>query len=135
MENIVIRRAELKDAEYIYTIHKKWRDDYFELTKDKKGMDRFLSPYTLDQITKISEEGYACIALVDGIVASYYFVNPFFETGNVGERKIIIQQKITDGYLPDGKYAFSLQSATDENYTGRGLNRNVLKLVERNNER
>ena len=128
-EGIIIRRSGIMDGQGIYNLHKKWRDNHYNKFNDLVSLDRFLSPYTFEQIFTISESGYAAIATKESDVISYYFINPFFETGNVAKRKVIIENKIEEGILPKGKYAFSLQSATDEIYTGKGLNREALNYL------
>jgi len=116
--NIEIRKAVIDDAGNLFNLHKFWIDN-----KQLKQV------YTLSQIQKIITESEAVVAVDNNKVVSYYFVNPFFETGNVAARKKIIEDKIVNGLLPKGRYAYCLQSATDENYTGQGLNRSVLNLL------
>jgi hypothetical protein len=53
----------------------------------------------------------------------------FFDTGNLEERKKVVNDLITKKKLPIGTYAFSLLSSTDANYLGRGLNTKTLNLL------
>ena len=119
MENeIVVRRAELIDLNSLHDLHSFWID--------KKQIKQVFTP---DQLKKIITESDVAVAVHNSKVVSYYLLNPFFETGNVEQRKEIIKKLIADGILKEGKYAHSLQAGTDPNFTGRGLNRKVLNLL------
>lgn len=126
---IIIRKAELKDSIGIYTIDQFWYQKYIQ-GDYSQGYLYLQNNYTLSNIEKIVTESEATVAVEGDKVISYYFINPFFETGNIAQRKKIIQNKIEEGFLPNGKYAYSLQAATDENYTGRGINRDTLNLLK-----
>jgi|ERR1700694_641119 len=119
MENeIEIRRAKLEDLNSLHHLHSFWID--------KKQIKQVFSP---EQLNKIILESDVAVAVHNSKVVSYYLLNPFFETGNVAQRKEIIKKLIGDGVLKEGRYAYSLQAGTDPDYTGRGLNRKVLNLL------
>ena len=128
LNEFIIRKAEYKDSKGIYTIDQFWYQKYI-IGDYSKGYLYLQNNYTLSNIEKIVTESEATVAVEGDKVVSYYFINPFFETGNIAQRKIIIQNKIEEGFLPNGKYAYSLQSATHEKYTGKGLNRETLNLL------
>ena len=119
MENeIEIRRAKIDDLQSLHALHSYWID--------KKQIKQVFSK---DQMKKIILESDVAVAVHNCKVVSYYLVNPFFETGNVEQRKQIIEGLVSKGTLKEGCYAYSLQAGTDPNYTGRGLNRKVLNLL------
>lgn len=115
---IEIRRAELGDLNSLHELHSYWID--------KKQIKQVFSH---DQLSKIISESNVAVAVDNSKVVSYYLLNPFFETGNVEERKKIIERLIEEGTLKNGKYAYSLQAGTNPDYTGKGLNRKVLNLL------
>jgi len=126
---IFIRKAELQDANGIYIIDQFWYKKYIDGDRSN-GYLYLKNNYTFPQIEKIVGDGYGTVAIINEQVVSYYFINPYFETGNIAERKIIIQDKIAKGILPEGKYAHSLQAATNEKFTGQGLNKKTLNLLK-----
>ena len=116
--NIEIRKATLNDVGGLFKLHRFWIHQ-----------KQLKINFELNQLQKIVLKSEVAVAVDDKKVVSYYFVNPFFEIGNLEERRKIIENKIAKGILPQGKYAYSLQSATDENYIGQGLSRAVLNLL------
>lgn len=119
MENeIEIRRANLEDLNSLHQLHSFWID--------KKQIKQVFTP---EQLKKIILESDVAVAVHNSKVVSYYLLNPFFETGNVEQRKEIIKKLIEKGTLKKGSYAFSLQAGTNPDYTGQGLNRRVLNLL------
>jgi len=115
---IEIRRAELPDLNSLHELHSYWID--------KKQIKQV---FTTEQLEKIVAECDVAVAVDNLKVVSYYLLNPFFDTGNVEQRKEIIKKLIEEGRLKEGKYAYSLQAGTEPTYTGRGLNRKVLNLL------
>lgn len=115
---IEIRTALSEDVESFHELHQFW-------INNKSIKQRF----SKDELNTIVSNQQAVVAIDKGQVVSYYLVNSFFDTGNVKERENIINQLISNKVLPHGKYALSLQSATNENYFGRGLNTKVLNQL------
>ncbi len=78
---IEIRRAELRDLNSLHKLHCYWID--------KKQIKQV---FTLEQLEKIVTECDVALAVDNVKVVSYYLLNPFFETGNVEQRKEIIKK-------------------------------------------
>ncbi|HEY5328111.1 MAG TPA: hypothetical protein VIJ27_14000 [Mucilaginibacter sp.] len=127
-EDIEIRIAKPSDAENLYKIYEYWNGSFIDGDENKRYFV-LKNNFTLPQIQKIIEGGYATVAVEKNKCVSFYFINPFFDTGNLQERKDIINNLISKKVLPPGKFAFSLLSSTDVNYLGNGLNTKTLNLL------
>ena len=119
MEGIVIRMAELKDAESLFDLCNYWDENEFH----------FKNKYTKEILVRIIQESEIAVAVHDDVVVSFYFINPYLDIGNVEKRKIIIPTLINERKLPNGNYAFCLLSATHKDYFGKGLNKKTLELL------
>ena len=82
------------------------------------------------QMEELILKSAIAVAVDEMAVVSYYLLNPLFDTGDLEIRREIINNLIIEAKLPKGRYAYSLQSATDERYLGQGLNRKVLHLLK-----
>lgn len=128
LEYIEIRIAKPSDAESLIKIYEYWNERFID-GDERKRYFVLKNNFTLPQIEKIIEGGYATVAVEKNICVSFYFINPFFDTGNLQEREDTINKLISEKKLPPGKYAFSLLSSTDVNYLGNGLNTKTLNLL------
>ncbi|MDO7886639.1 hypothetical protein [Hymenobacter cheonanensis] len=125
---IEIRRATAADAQGIYNIYRYWEEHYVDAEKTKRFFT-LKNPYTVAKIERIVAESEAVVAVADGQVVSFYFTNPFFDPGDLAERKAVVERLIANGTLPAGRYATCLLSSTAEPYQGRGLNAKTLHLL------
>ena len=116
---ILIRRAELSDLQSLFDLYEYWDEKEFHFKKK----------YTKEILKRIIVESEITVAVDYEKVVSFYLINPFFDIGNVKERKKIIPQLIADEQIPNGRYAFCLLSATHKDYLSRGLNRAALNLL------
>jgi hypothetical protein len=117
-QNITIRPATPNDAQGIIDIYYYWKEEIIDNDKSKKYYV-LKNEFTLEQIKKICENGFATVAVDNDIVASFYFLNPYYDTGNLEQRKIAVNELIEKRILPKGKYAFSLLSSTHKDYQGK----------------
>jgi len=118
-ENIEIRKGFASDLDSLYNLYQYWDENEFH----------FKNKYTKEILLKIILESEIAVAVHKNEVVSFYFINPFLDIGNVEQRKKIIPQLITEGKIPDGRYAYCLLSATNKDYFGKGLNRETLDLL------
>jgi hypothetical protein len=131
VEKIEIRKAELKDAKGIIDIYAFWNSSYLDKDKTQKYF-ALKNSFTLSQIEDITSNGFATVALKKDKVISFYFINPYFDTGDLEKRKAIIKKMIDGNELPNGSYAYSLLSSTDKDNTGKGLSNKTLNLLRDN---
>ena len=126
--NITIRQSKKQDAQGILDIYYYWKDCFI----DEDPLKRYYvlkNEFTLGQLQRICDEGLATVAVANDVIASFYFLNPYYDTGNLRERKIVIRELIDRKVLPNGKYAYSLLSSTHKDYQGMGLNNKTLHLL------
>lgn len=129
MENeIVIRKASIKDAEGVFQLLNFWYNNYFNVDKSKGHMYSDVT-WSIKDIERTINESVITVAANGEKIVSFYFINTFLEIGNVAKRIEILNPMIKEGKLPKGRYAFSLAAATDDNYLGKGLNRSTLNLL------
>jgi hypothetical protein len=94
-----IRVAKPSDTASLYRIYEYWNQSCIDGDKSKRYFV-LKNNFTLPQIKKIVEAGYAAVAVDKGKCVSFYFINPFFDTGNLEERKKVIGNLISENKLP-----------------------------------
>jgi len=129
MENIVIIRAELKDAKAISDITEYWVMKGKVEEKDK-GYLREKGIYNEGEIINLINYSLVTVAKYEGEVVSFYLINNVYHLDLIEERKKLIQDKINNKILPLGRYAYSLLASTDERFLGKGLNTQTLNLLK-----
>lgn len=128
MEEIIIRKAELKDAKGISEIIDYWVEK--GNNNDKKNGYLRNSLYTLTQIEEIITSGGVTVAVLDQAVCSFYLLNTSFHQDIIQERTALINDKIANNELPLGKYAVTLLSSTAAGHEGKRLNTKTLILLQ-----
>lgn len=125
---IIIRIAEPSDTQSLHELLHYWYTNYF--TKEDPAGHMFSKiTWGLEDIERVIADNMATVAVHGAKVVSFYFINTFFEIGNVEERISILKPMIAEGKLPQGRYAFSLAAATHRDYLAKGLNRATLNLL------
>ena len=80
-------------------------------------------------------EGNIVVAATTTTFCSFYLVNHIFHQNYITQRAAIIQQKINNHQLPNGKYAYTLLASTHPNYLGQGLNTKTLQMLQEINKK
>ena len=127
-DNIEIRKAIESDAQGIIDIYYYWKESFIDNDSSKRYFV-LKNEFTLEQVQNIARDGYATVAMDGNIVSSFYFLNPYYDTGNLEERKLAIKELISKDIIPNGHYAYSLLSSTHKDYQGKGLNNKTLQML------
>lgn len=130
MDNIIISKAEFKDAEGVFELLEYWYNNYIDGDR-KLGHLHCTNKYTKAIVERFITESYVSVAKDEqDKILSFYLINHFFDIGNIQSRIGIVNQMIDENKLPQGRYAFRLAAATDKDFTGRGLNKKCLKYLQ-----
>lgn len=130
-DNIKVRIAIKEDALDIDKIIKYWVE--VGNSNDKtKGYLRPSPIFNYEQLLYLIEMRDVTVAANNSEICSFYLVNRYFHNEIIRERKIIINEKINGGILPNGNYAVSLLASSSDKYLGKGLNAKTLNLLREN---
>lgn len=127
MEPIVIRIAKVEDVEGISYIIDYWVN--MGIANEKQSGYLIRPVYDKEQLKDLAEGGYIIVAANNTEVCSFYLLNNHFHQELINQRSAIIQEKISNQQLPDGKYAYTLLASTHPNYLGQGLNTKTLNRL------